>query len=235
MERVVVIGGSSGMGLATARAAAQQGARVTIAGRTADRLAKALATLPDGCTAISADTADEAAVAALFEQVGEFDHLIYTAAEFPGPRPLAEIPPAEARALFDRQFGGLLAAVHHAIPRIRPGGSIALTSGVISVRPLPGTALLAAGAAAVEGLARGLALELAPIRVNVVRPGPVRTPMWDAIPAEHREAMFAASAQRTLAGTVGEAEQIAATFQYLMNNPFVTGTVLTVDGGALLV
>ena len=110
-----------------------------------------------------------------------------------------------------------------------------MTSGTVGVRPVPGFALGAAGVGAIEGLARGLAVELAPIRVNVVRAGAVRTPMWDGIPDGQREGTFAAMAKRTLTGAIGEAEQIAATHLYLMRNAFVTGTVITVDGGSLLV
>jgi NAD(P)-dependent dehydrogenase (short-subunit alcohol dehydrogenase family) len=122
----------------------------------------------------------------------------------------------------------------HAAPYFRPGSSVVLTSGTIGVRPSPGAALAASGAAAIEGLTRGLAVELAPIRVNAVRPGVIRTPMWDRIPEPQREALFATLAGRTLTKAVGEADQIAATHLYLMENRFVTGTVLTVDGGFLL-
>jgi NAD(P)-dependent dehydrogenase (short-subunit alcohol dehydrogenase family) len=106
-----------------------------------------------------------------------------------------------------------------------------LTSGTIGVRPTPGAALMASGAGAIEALARGLAVELAPVRVNAVRPGPIRTPMHDTVPEEQREALFTAIARRTLTKGLGEADQIAATHLYLMENGYVTGTVLTVDGG----
>jgi NAD(P)-dependent dehydrogenase (short-subunit alcohol dehydrogenase family) len=140
----------------------------------------------------------------------------------------------EARQLLEVRFWGTVAAVKHAAPRIRPGGSIVLTSGTIGVRPSPGTALAAGSAAATEGLTRGLAVELAPVRVNAVRAGAIRTPLWDPVPAERRPALFAALAERTLTKTLGEPDQIAAAHLYLMGNSFVTGTVLTVDGGAVL-
>jgi hypothetical protein len=97
-----------------------------------------------------------------------------------------------------------------------------------------GAAIAAGGAAAIEGLTRGLAVELPPVRVNAVRPGAIRTPLWDPVPVERRTALFAALAERTLAKTVGEPRQIAAAQLDLMDNRFVTGTVLTVDGGAVL-
>lgn len=124
--------------------------------------------------------------------------------------------------------------IKYAAPRLRAGGSIALTTGTVGQRPVPGAALAAAGAGAAEGLVRGLAAELAPLRVNAVRAGAIRTPLWDPVPEPQREALFSRLAQRTLLGTVGAAEEIALAHLYLMHNRYVTGTVLTVDGGLLL-
>ena len=233
-KNIVIIGGSSGMGLATAAAAATAGAAVTIASSDKSRLDTALAVLPAGCAGAVIDTRSEASVAEALDRIGELDHLVYTAGDRVTPRPLTEVTPEEARQLFEVRFWGAVAAVRHAAPRIRPGGSIVLTSGTIGVRPSPGAALAAGSAAAIEGLTRGLAVELAPVRVNAVRPGAIRTPLWDPVPKERRTALFAALAGRTLAKTVGEPKQIAAAHLYLMDNRFVTGTVLTVDGGAVL-
>jgi NAD(P)-dependent dehydrogenase (short-subunit alcohol dehydrogenase family) len=233
-QRVVIIGGSSGMGLATARAAATAGAAVTIASSNQERLDAALAELPAGCEGAVVDTRSEADIAAFFDRLGELDHLSYTAGDAVRPAPLAGLSLDEARRQQDVRFWGAIAAVKHAAPRIRPGGSIVLTSGTVGVRPVPGAALAASGAGAIEGLARGLAVELAPVRVNAVRPGAIRTPLWDRVPEPQREAMLTAQAQRTLTKTIGEAGQIAAAHLFLMENSFVTGVVLTVDGGAIL-
>jgi NAD(P)-dependent dehydrogenase (short-subunit alcohol dehydrogenase family) len=233
-KNIVIIGGSSGMGLATAAAAATAGAVVTIASSDQSRLDTALAALPAGCAGAVIDTRSETSVAEALDRIGELDHLVYTAGDRVTPRPLTEVTPEEGRQLFEVRFWGAVAAVRHAAPRIRPGGSIVLTSGTIGVRPSPGAALAAGSAAAIEGLTRGLAVELAPVRVNAVRPGAIRTPLWDPVPEERRTALFAALAERTLAKTVGEPQQIAAAHLYLMDNRFVTGTVLTVDGGAIL-
>ncbi|BBA99697.1 putative short chain dehydrogenase [Actinacidiphila reveromycinica] len=233
-QRVVVIGGSSGMGLATARAAARAGAEVTIASSDEGRVAAALAELPDACEGAVVDTRDEEAVAALFARVGELDHVVFTAGDAVRPQPLADLSLEAARQLLEVRFWGTVATVKYAAPRIRPGGSIALTSGTVSVRPVAGAALASGAASATEGLARGLAVELAPIRVNAVRPGAIRTPLWDPVPEPQRAALFSALADQTLTRSIGEAEQIAAAHLYLMENAFVTGTVLTVDGGALL-
>jgi NAD(P)-dependent dehydrogenase (short-subunit alcohol dehydrogenase family) len=233
-QRIVVIGGSSGMGLATARAAALEGAGVTVVSSNAERVDAAVSQLPDGCEGAVVDVRDEPAIDDLFARVGALDHVVFTAGDAFMPRPLGQFSLTDARATFDVRFWGAVTVAKYAAPRIRPGGSIALTTGTIGQRPVPGAALAAAGAGAAEGLVRGLAAELAPIRVNAVRAGAVRTPLWDAVPQAQRDALFARLAQNTLTGTIGEPEELAAAHLYLMQNRFVTGTVLTVDGGLLL-
>ena len=233
-QKIVVIGGSSGMGLATARAAALDGAEVTIASSRQDRVDAALDELPAGCVGTALDVRDEVAVASLFERLGEMDHLAFTAGDAFTPRPLADIELSDAHSMLDVRFWGAVTVVKYAAPQIRAGGSVGLTTGTVGQRPVPGAAIAAAGAGATEGLVRGLAVELAPVRVNAVRAGAVRTPMWDRIPEAQRELLFARLAQGTLTGTVGEPEQLAAAHLYLMQNEYVTGTVLTVDGGLLL-
>jgi len=233
-QKVVVIGGSSGMGLATARAAALHGAEVTIASRRQDRVDAALDELPAGCEGAALDVRDEAAVATLFERLGQLDHLAFTAGDAFTPRPLVDLGLDEARSVLDVRFWGAVTVIKYAAPRIRPGGSIGLTTGTIGQRPVAGAALAAAGAGATEGLVRGLAVELAPVRVNAVRSGAVRTPMWDRIPEAQRQVLFARLAQGTLTGTIGEPDHLAAAHLYLMQNEYITGTVHTVDGGLLL-
>ncbi|MBV9796233.1 MAG: SDR family oxidoreductase [Actinobacteria bacterium] len=234
-KHVVVIGGSSGMGLATAAGAAAAGAKVTIASSDQSRLDAALATLPSGCDGVVVDARREESFAEALAQIGELDHLVYSAGDGVSPRPLVETAPDEARGLFDVRFWGAVAAIRHAAPRIKAGGSIGLTSGTIVVRPPAGAALAAGAAAAIEGLTRGLAVELAPVRVNAVRPGAIHTPMWDALPEARRSAVLGALAERTITKKVGQPDEIAAAHLFLMDNRFVTGTVLTVDGGAILI
>ena len=209
MTHGVIIGGSSGTGLATARAAAAAGAAVTIASSNPGRLDAALAGLPANCDGAVADTRSEAGVAAPFARAGQLENLITPPVTRRVSGPCRTSPSMRPGNCF--RFWGAIAAVKHAAPRLRPGGSIVPTSGTIGVRPAPGAALGASGAGAIEGLTRGLAVELAPIRVNAVRPGVIRTPMWNQIPEPQREALFTALAQRTLTKTIGEADQIAAT------------------------
>ena len=233
-QRVVIIGGSSGMGLATARAAAREGAAVTVVSSRPERVDAAVAELPAGCDGAVLDVRDDDAIGGLFEHVGELDHLVFTAGNSLMPRPLIEMGAAEARAVLEVRFWGAVGVIRSAASRIRAGGSIALTTGTVGQRPVPGAALAAAGAGAAEGLVRGLAAELTPVRVNAVRAGAIRTPLWDEVPEPQREAVLARLAQHTLLGTIGEPEEIALAHLYLMQNRYVTGTVLTVDGGLLL-
>jgi NAD(P)-dependent dehydrogenase (short-subunit alcohol dehydrogenase family) len=232
--QIVIVGGSSGMGLATAHAAALEGAEVTIASSSQQRIDAALSGLPDSCSGTVLDVRDEAQIAAAFRRLGPLDHLVFTAGDAFVPRPLSELSLNDAHAALEVRFWGAVTVIKYAAPNIRPGGSIALTTGTVGQRPVPGAALAAAGAGAAEGLVRGLAAELAPIRVNAVRAGAVRTPLWDTVPETQRETVFTRLAQRTLLGTIGEPEQIAAAHMYLMHNQYATGTVLTVDGGLLL-
>lgn len=233
-QQVIVVGGSSGMGLATARAAARDGAHVTIASSNRERINAALRELPDGCAGAVLDVRDDTQVAAVLEQFEEVDHLVFTAGDDVTFRPLAELDLRDARSILDVRFWGAVAVIKHAIGRLSPKGSISLTTGTVGQRPTHGAALAAAGAGAAEALVRGLAVELAPIRVNAVRAGAIRTPMWDRVAAPQRDAIFASLAQRTLVRTVGEPEQIAMAHLYLMHNDYVTGTTLAVDGGSLL-
>jgi NAD(P)-dependent dehydrogenase (short-subunit alcohol dehydrogenase family) len=236
-QNVLIIGGSSGIGLAAARAAAAAGAAVTIASRSQERLSAALAELPGGCAAEAVDSNDENGIAALMERVGELDHLVYAAGGPLDPKsqgPLAGISLDAARDVFEARFWGAVTAVKHAAPRIRPGGSVTLTSGATAVRPTGRTTLADASAGAVETLTRGLAIELAPIRVNAVRPGTILTPRLTGIPEPQREPLFKALAARTLVKKMGEPAEVAEAFLFLMGNGFITGSVITVDGGLLL-
>jgi len=233
-QRVLVIGGSSGMGLATAEAAATEGAAVTIAASDHGRLNTALATLPSSCEAFAVDVRSESDLRRLFAHVGQLDHLVYTAGDALTFKPLNELTLEEARQQFEVRFWGAVAAVKLAAPQIRAGGSIVLSSGTVGARPRPGIGFAASGVGAIEALTRGLAVELAPTRVNAVAAGFIRTAMWNPIPEPERAALFTHLAGQTLTKSIGEADDIASTHLYLMKNRFVTGTILTVDGGGVL-
>jgi NAD(P)-dependent dehydrogenase (short-subunit alcohol dehydrogenase family) len=230
-QHIVLLGGTSGLGLATARAAADAGARVTVVSSREARVDAALAQLPESADGRVADLADEGAVRDLFVAVGPFDHLVYTAGEALQLGALADTTLDAARAALGLRVWGAYAAVRHAAPLIRAGGSITLTGGTAAVRPQAGWSVGALICGAMEALTRALAVEHAPVRVNLVRPGVIRTELWSSLPEADREAIYAQVAAALPAGRVGEAEDVAAAFLYLMDNRFATASIVTVDGG----
>lgn len=232
-KRIIIIGGSSGMGLATAIAATAAGAQVVIASRSRDKLEKARRVIGGDTEVMPLDVMDEAAVQAFFHQVGEFDHLT-TPGNVAAGGPFLTRDTAAVRADFDSKFWGQYLAAKHGAPFIRPGGSIVLFSGIYSQRPSAGVSGVAAINSAIEGLARGLAVELAPIRVNAVSPGLVDTPIFNAMPKEAKEEMFQRFAAVAPLNRVGRPEEIAQTVLYLMANTLTTGSILYVDGGYTL-
>ena len=231
-ESVAIIGGSSGMGLAIAKEAADAGAAVTIAGRSQSKLDEASRAIAGDVTTYIVDLSDEGSVMKLFQSIGSFDHLVISGSSVKTGQ-LRELSIADARASMDSKFWGAYMAARYA--QIRPKGSITFFSGILSRRPSPGLASLAAINAAVEALGRALALELAPIRVNVVSPSLTDTPAYATMPDDARKEMFAAVAKRLPVGRVGRPEDIASLTLELMRNSFLTGIVVDVDGGAMLV
>jgi NAD(P)-dependent dehydrogenase (short-subunit alcohol dehydrogenase family) len=233
-KRVVILGGTSGIGLATAKAAEREGAAVVIASSRKERLDRALAVLRSGAEGEVVDVADEAQVRALFERIGTFDHLVFTAGENLQLEPLAAMQVERARGFVNVRFWGAFMAAKYGSPHIRPGGSITLTNGIAGLRPRKGWTVAASICGAMEALTRALAVELAPIRVNAVCPGTVRTELWSGMTESARETMYRDAAQRLPVGRVGEADDLAETYLYLMREGFSTGQVLVVDGGAVL-
>jgi NAD(P)-dependent dehydrogenase (short-subunit alcohol dehydrogenase family) len=241
-KRVVIIGGSSGIGLETARLALAQGASVTIAGRSEDRLRRAAENLsstddtraaPDRLRSAVADVTDESSIRALFGGEARIDHLFLPAGELrPGGGDALASDLLGLQAILESRVLSVACVVRQARPRMA-GGSITLMSGLYSTRPARGGAIAAAAVAAVEGMTRALALDLAPTRVNAVAPGLIDTPLWDAF-GPQREAILARGASLPV-GRIGRPEEVAEAVLFLMSNGFVTGTVLAIDGGGGLV
>jgi len=232
--RLLVIGGSSGIGEATARAAALAGARVTIASRSRERLEAALCRLPAGVSSAVLDVTDAVATQTFFEAEQGWDHVVLSgAATRSGPA--RSMPLEDARASMQSKFWGAYHVGRSA--RVRPGGSLVFVSGVYSVRPNPVAVLQGAINAAIEALARGLALELAGdgVRVNTVSPSTTQTPLWDQLGEAGREAKFATMTARLPVGRIALPEHVAQAILLLASNPFVTGTTLLIDGGDALV
>ena len=231
---VVVLGGSSGIGLATARAAQAAGAHVIITGRSSARLTSASAQLAGGAQTRQLDATDENATRDFFASLTSLDHVFITAGELVLDSKLAPTTSALHPAL-DTRFWGALYAAKYAAPKIRAGGSITFMSGTASRRPLPGAAVATASCGAVDAFARALALDLAPIRVNTIQPGYVDTPLFDGIFGADRDEILAAAGAKLPVGRIGRPEEIADAVLFLMRNGYVTGINLVVDGGGVLV
>ncbi|MDH6216891.1 SDR family oxidoreductase [Streptomyces pseudovenezuelae] len=246
---VVVIGGSSGMGMGVARSAAAQGADVVIASRDAARLevtrdritgelAAAGVTAPGSVTAQPCDLADEDSVRGLFDRVGRLDHLVITASPGSAGGAFLDTPAAQARGLADGKLWGSWTAAREAALRMKrdtSAGSILFGTGGLAVKPAPGRAAVTVAFAAVEALARALAVELAPLRVNAIRPGLTDSDMWSSVPQAQREQIFGEFARTAPVRRVGSPEDFGTAATYLMTATFVTGVVLDVDGGAAYV
>jgi NAD(P)-dependent dehydrogenase (short-subunit alcohol dehydrogenase family) len=230
-RRMLVIGGSSGIGLATAHLAAKQGAQVTIASRSDQRLRAALAELPEGIRAAQLDLLDEPSVERFFAGESPWDHVVITGAETPMGA-VRTLPLDGAKRALNSKFWGAYLVARSA--NISLHGSLTLVSGILSARPRPATGLQSAINAALESLGRGLALELAPVRVNTVSPGIIATPLWDAMDPAEREAMYVRQIHRLPAGRVGTPEDVAAAILFVSSNGFTTGATLHVDGGGLI-
>lgn len=234
-KRVLVIGGGSGIGFAVAEAAARDGAAVTVASTNEQKVRAAAGRLGGDAEGAVLDVTDEAAVAAFFDG-RSFDHIVTTAGDWSGPRrgPLADLDLAAAAGLFKVRFWGALAVAKHGAPTLSPGGSLTFTDGMIAQRPSKGSVVSTAMAGAVEHMTRALAVELAPIRVNCVCPGLIRTGVWDSIPEDRREAQFEKLTGRQLLPRIGEAAEAAEAYLYLMRAGYTTGQVLYVEGGSSL-
>lgn len=233
-KTIIVVGGTSGIGRAVAEGATTQGARVIVGSSTPEKLAEARAR---GLDARAVDVRDEPLVAAFFEDVGAFDHLVYTAGDWDarGGGLLSSLDLAAAHATFAVRFWGALAVIKHAQPHIAADGSITLTDGMIAHRPRAGATVSTAMAGAIEHVVRGLAIELAPVRVNAVCPGYIDSGIWSSMASEERAERLAQLTKRFPLARPGKPQEAAEAYLYLIRASYTTGQVLEVDGGMGLV
>jgi len=231
-QRILIVGGSNGMGLATAQRLARVGAEVFIAGRMQAKLDAALMAIAGRAEGLVADFTDPVSLASAAARLGRIDHLVLAASNDAAWGPFTQISADTLRRALEGKLLGYWQALQAMLPILRRDGSVAMLTGAASRTAMPGTAGLAAVNGAITQMAATLAKELAPLRVNVVSPGLVDTPAYDGMPAQARQGMFEAAARTLPVGRTGTSEDVAAAVEFLLANAFTTGALLDVDGGA---
>ena len=233
-QRVVVIGASAGIGEATAKAFAAQGAEVTITGRAKERLDQAAQRIGYPVGVAELDATRREALDAFFA-TRTVDHLILSASPGAvGAGPVTALAEAALRQAFEGKVFAHVKAIQAALPRLRRDGSVTLITAASARAAFPGTAALAGANGALEAMVGPLAVELAPLRVNAVSPGWIDTHWWHGMPADQRRAYFDAVSAITPVRRIGKPQDVADAVLYLAGAGFVTGTVLECTGGANL-
>lgn len=250
-QKIVIIGGTSGLGFAAASALIEEGAHVVIGSSSPDRVSAAVSKLSDPAQQYNADSTRvsghavnlkgaeaEANLREFFGKVGSFDHLIYSAGDSLAVKPLEEWGYDDIIAAGSVRFTSaiLAAKIVTSDPNLlrRNGGSIVLTTGVVAEKPMPNWSVIAGFASGLYGLTRGLAYDLASkgIRVNAISPGPVETELWNGIPEEQRKEFLKATGSKLMTGKVGQPEDVANAYVYLLKDRNMTAQVITTDGGS---
>lgn len=232
-QHIVIVGGSSGIGLATGLLAKKLGAAVTLISRNAEKLNRVRQQI-DGVRTAIADFSNESAISAAFADLPPINHVYVAAGSFVGGN-ILEGNMADFRQAIDTRVWGSVHVVRAAVPKMNGTGSLTFTGGLSSARPVAGAWATAVATAAAEQLARALALELAPIRVNAISPGWTDTPMWDSILGEAKQEVFGGVATQVLVKRLSTAEEVAQAVIFLMNSGTITGEVIHVDSGHRLV
>jgi NAD(P)-dependent dehydrogenase (short-subunit alcohol dehydrogenase family) len=231
---IVVVGGGSGIGLAVAKQARSEGASVIILGRSSTKLEQAKSLIGENVKAIATDVMDEIAIRQAFVEIGAFDHL-FISAQDASTAPLSETTMEKLHLTLDSKIWGALYVVKHSVSQIRADGSITFISGLAGRRGYSGFVVAGAANAGIEAVARNLAVEIAPIRVNTVCAGVIDTEMLDKVFGEQRGEIVKAIAEKLPIKRIGKPEEIADAVLFLMGNGFITGATLLVDGGDALV
>lgn len=230
-QHTVIVGGSSGIGFATARRLLSEGEQVTITGRSADRLDAATSALGSKARAVCMNAAEAKGLPEIFAAIGPFDHLVLALGSRKGFGPFAAMSLTEMRESFEEKVYTHFATAQAALPFLRKGGSITFVSAVSAHAAAPGTAGIGAANAAVAAFVPILAVELKPLRVNGVSPGVIDTPWWDFMSVDQKQAVFAEYGAKSPAGRVGSPDDVAQAITFLIRNGFMTGHVLLCDGG----
>ncbi|MEQ4530498.1 MAG: SDR family oxidoreductase [Mixta sp.] len=237
MSKTLIIGGASGIGFAVASALADQENELILAGRNNEKLEAARQLLnlrPADVRTLKLDVSNEAEVIALSSSLGDVDNIVFTAGSHAPGGFLSEMDLSAARLAFDTKFWGSIYTARHLSRNIRPRGTLTLTSGFVARRTLSGTIVKSTMNAAIESAAKVLAKELSPVRVNVVSPGLTDTEAYASMDPVAREKMLQTAAANLPVKAYGRAQDIAKGYLFLLDNPFVTGTVIDIEGGALI-
>ena len=231
---ILVVGGGSGIGFAVAQAALSEGAQVTIASTNADKLAAASLRMGGAATALL-DITNEAAVAAYFASSGMFDHIVSTAGDWGdgGRGRFADLDMTAAEELFRVRLWGSAILAKHGAARLTADGSLTFTGGMSAYRPAKGSVMATAMAGSLAHLTLGLAKELAPLRVNAVFPGGVATEVYQVLSDSTKAAWQARFGSQPIP-RIGEPDEVAQAYLYLMKAGYTTGQILQVDGGSML-
>lgn len=226
-KKVLVIGGGSGIGFGIAKGAAEEGAKVTIASRNADKIAQKAKSID--AAGVVLDVSEEANVENFFKEHSGFDHIAFTAGDMSSLArgALSDLDLNLAASRFKTRFWGAVAVAKHGATKLPPGGSFTFTNGMLAHRPVKGMPIVSASAMAAEGLALGLAVDLAPVRVNCVCPGLIETELL----AGYGDEMLKTMSQRQLIQRPGTPEEAAEAYLTCMRNTFMTGQVLRIEGG----
>ncbi len=234
-QRVVIIGASSGIGLATAKLLSQAGAELILANRNLEALREVARDLPSETQTFRLDVSVEQDVEEFFEHVGVFDHLVVPAAGAVLGT-LADSPTSSTRDLVDSKFWGQYFAVKYGSRQISKTGSITLFSGTVTQKAMPGTSAFAAVGSAIEAAGRIWALEYAPVRINTIVPGIIDTPIWEnLVGKEGAAAQLERTADLLPVKRVGTPADVAKAAAFVIDNGFVNGTTVVVDGGHRLI
>ncbi|GGP24347.1 SDR family oxidoreductase [Silvimonas amylolytica] len=231
-QRVLIIGGSNGMGLAAAQRLALLGAEVIVAGRSQTRLDAALKHINGKAGAYTVDFSDEESLKRLFATLGHIDHLIITASSSAAWGSIRDIDGTALAKAFEQKALGYWRSIRAALPHLRKDGSITLLAGAASRVAIAGTAGLAAVNGAITQMGQALAKELAPIRVNVISPGLIDTPVYDDFAPEAKNGLFDSIAKGLHVGRVGTSDEVAQAIEFVVTNGFTAGALIDIDGGA---
>jgi NAD(P)-dependent dehydrogenase (short-subunit alcohol dehydrogenase family) len=229
-QKVIIAGGSSGIGLATAQLLQSLGAEVIVTGRDASKLEKITQENP-GLKAIALDSSDREAVKSFFAATGSFQHLVLSLSSSKGGGTFADMNLEDLRAGFEGKFWPMLQTLQTALPTLSKNGSVTIVTATSSEARLPGTSGLAAINGALEIMVPIISKELQPLRINAISPGVVNTPWWDFLPAADKQAAFTQFAKQVAVGRVAEAAEIAEAIAAFIKNQYINGSVLHVNGG----